>query len=345
MRLLTLCFCLLLPGCAETQLAPPGAPTMHWVVGDSPVVVSLRGLHVVDAQIAWASGAGGTYLRTLTGGQRWSAQVVPGAQELDFRDVFAVDGHRAWLLSAGPGAASRIYGTDDGGLHWRRLWTNPHPEGFLDGFAWWSVRRGIAYGDPVEGRMFVMTTDDAGRTWTRVPDSGLEKARPGEAGFAASGTGICTHGARTAWFATGGPQVARVFRSVDGGQSWTFAETPLADPSPTSGIFSMAFRGALRGVAVGGDYAHPERVGFNAAWTEDGGLTWHAPTGAPPRGYRSGVSWGDGVVVAVGPTGTDVSTDGGRSWSPGDSTSLHAVHLVPGGAHGSGAGGRLATLR
>src|SRR3546814_2569051 len=53
---------------------------------DSGVDVRLRGISAVDADVAWASGAKGTVLRTLDGGRHWRHIVVPGADELDFRD-------------------------------------------------------------------------------------------------------------------------------------------------------------------------------------------------------------------------------------------------------------------
>jgi len=260
--------------------------------------------------------------------------------------VEAIDGDRAWLMAAGPGAASRIYRTNDGGRNWRLQWTNPRQEGFLDGMASWDAARAMAYGDPVDGHLQVMITADGGRTWERADTSRMPPARQGEAGFAASGTGIRVAAPATAWIATGGADVARVFTTHDGGASWTAVETPLRDPSPTSGIFSLAFLDASHGVAVGGDYTRPGLRHANAAWTDDGGRTWHRPL-VPPGGYRSGVSWipETDTLLCVGPDGADISRDGGRSWEPFSSPGYHAVRLVGGGGFASGSGGRLAVIR
>jgi len=43
----------------------------------------------VDSQVVWASGVGGTYVLTTDGGEHWQAHVVPGAENLEFRDVQA----------------------------------------------------------------------------------------------------------------------------------------------------------------------------------------------------------------------------------------------------------------
>lgn len=53
-------------GCADDVPGEPFAGS--WLVSGSGTVASLRGLHVVDADVAWASGSGGTYLRTTDGG-------------------------------------------------------------------------------------------------------------------------------------------------------------------------------------------------------------------------------------------------------------------------------------
>jgi hypothetical protein len=64
------------------------------------------------------------------------------------------------------------------------------------------------------------------------------------------------------------------------------------------------------------------------ARTSDGGATW--ARGGNVGGYRSGVAWVpfSTTAVAVGPNGTDISTDGGRTWSPIGSTGFHAVQCV-----------------
>lgn len=322
---------------------------MAWVAQASRTTASLRGLSVVDARVAWASGTGGTYLRTTDGGATWRADTVPGATGLDFRDVQAFDASNAYLLSAGEGRQSRIYRTRDGGRSWALQFTNPGPEGFFDGMAFRDPAHGIAYSDPVGGRFLVIATGDGGATWTPVPPAGIPPALPGEAAFAASGTGIAISG-DTVWFATGGGAQARVFRSTDGGRTWTVVPVPFAAGNPAAGIFSLAFRDARYGVAVGGDYQHPAADSGNVAVTRDGGVTWTATRGTRPRGYRSGAAWVPGtnprLVVAVGTSGSDYSADGGESWTPIDTVGFNAVASAgPGATWAVGAGGRIAKLR
>jgi hypothetical protein len=60
-----------------------------WVTQTSGTSASLRGVSAVNANVVWASGAEGTWLRTIDGGAHWEASKVPGAEDLDFRGVRA----------------------------------------------------------------------------------------------------------------------------------------------------------------------------------------------------------------------------------------------------------------
>ncbi|MGH9942368.1 MAG: WD40/YVTN/BNR-like repeat-containing protein [Pyrinomonadaceae bacterium] len=289
----------------------------QWVAQQSGTSVRLRGVSAVSSTVAWASGDKGTYARTTDGGRTWQSGTVSGAEELDFRDVAAFDADSACLLSIGEGDKSRIYRTTDGGRSWTMQYRNPHAAGFFDCMAFWDSSRGIAVSDPVDGKFLMITTTDGGRTWKETPRAGMPPALSGEGAFAASGTCVAVQGRKNAWFGTGGPGGARIFRSVDGGQTWKVSATPMMS-SKTAGIFSLTFRDARHGVAVGGDYAKEGEVGNNVAWTNDGGQTWRLAGTKRPNGYRSCVVSVPGSshprLIAVGPTGSDDSMSGGRSW-------------------------------
>ena len=312
---------------ASCALCPP-APA-QWTAQASGTKARLRGLCVVSNDVAWASGTGGTFLRTTDGGKTWKAGTVSGASALDFRDVHAVDAHTAYLLSIGGGDQSRIYKTGDGGATWNTLHVNKDPKGFLDAIAFWDKEHGLALGDQVDGRFVILTTEDGGRSWSPIPPDGMPLALPGEGAFAASGTCLVVQGGGNAWFATGGAKDSRVFRFTDRGRTWTAHETPVVAGTPSSGIFSLAFRDPDHGVAVGGDYKGPKRAGNVAALTSDGGRTWRLPEGRQPGGYRSAVAYVPGTqgrtLVAVGPTGSDISEDGGEVWRALGTTGFNAV--------------------
>jgi photosystem II stability/assembly factor-like uncharacterized protein len=301
----------------------------QWTPEPSVTQARLRGLAVVNTKVVWASGTSGTFVRTDDGGITWKAGRVAGALDLDFRDVHAFDDRKAFLLSIGEGAKSRIYQTEDGGAAWALRLQNQDPRVFLDALAFWDADHGIALGDPVDGRFTVLLTDDGGMNWKRSTSENMPHAKKGEGAFAASGTCLVVAGERNAWFGTGGADHARVFRSVDRGQTWSVDETPIPAARASSGLFSLAFRDHNHGIAVGGDYNEPDKTGPVAALTLDGGRTWTLPKGKPPASYRSAIAYVQGAsqptAVAVGPTGSDLSTDGGESWSPLGKLGFHAV--------------------
>ncbi len=304
----------------------------QWITQASGTKARLRGLSVVSGEVAWASGTGGTFLRTTDGGKTWRAGTVPGASALDFRDVHAVNADTAYLLSIGGGDLSRIFKTIDGGTTWATLYVNQDPKGFLDAFAFWDADHGLALGDQIDGRFVILTTEDGGKTWGPIPPEGMPPALTGEGAFAASGTCLVVKGDDYAWFGTGGAKASRIFRSTDRGKTWTAHETPVMAGSMTSGIFSLAFDDADHGVAFGGDYKEPGRAGNLVALTSDGGRTWRLPKGEQPGEYRSAVAFVPGTqgrtLVAVGPTGSDVSVDGGENWRRLGTTGFHAVGLA-----------------
>ena len=313
------------------------AAAQSWTPQTSNTNASLRGLSAVDDRIVWASGTGGTYLRTVDGGATWTAAHVPGAESLDFRGIRAFDANMAYLMSIGPNGNSRIYKTIDGGASWSLVFTHPDPRGFLDSIAFWDSDHGIVLGDALDGSADVRTTDDGGLHWARQK---VPPALPEEGSFAASNSCLFVAGSKEAWFVTGGTGAARVFRSSDRGRTWSVAPTPVRNDSASAGIFSIAFATPSRGMVAGGDYSKDKEDRQNIAITTDGGVTWLTPP-ARPAGFRSAVVWvpEKRMWVATGTSGSDISTDDGGSWRRFDDASYNALSFVRGGA-GWAAGGR-----
>jgi hypothetical protein len=56
------------------------------------------------------------------------------------------------------------------------------------------------------------------------------------------------------------------------------------------------------------------------------------------------VTFAHGTLIAVGPTGSDVSYDGGRRWTPFDAAPYDAVDCVPFTCWASGPAGAVARL-
>jgi len=305
----------------------------HWVVQNSGTTARLRGISAVSDRVAWASGSGSTALRTADGGTTWLKLTIT-TDVLDFRDIDAIDSRTAYVLSIGNGPLSRIYKTSDSGANWTLQFKNDDPRAFYDSMSFWDANHGIIIGDSIDGQFCIMTTENGGRIWKRVPASALPPALENEGAFAASGTNIAVIGKTHAWIGTGAARTARVLRTTDRGRTWKISNTPLVSGS-SAGIFSIAFRDSKHGVVVGGDYTKEKEAVGNLAITADGGETWTLVKGL--SGYRSAVAYvpvnfqsrQTSILVAVGPSGADYSTDDGRTWKqlegPGFDT-LSFVH-------------------
>lgn len=324
--------------------------SLIWELLPTNSTQQFRGLSPVSDKIAYVSGTGGTVLRTTDGGHTWSSvgpALSAADSDLEFRDIEAITPDHVALLSIGEGTDSRIYVTQDGAETWKQAFTNPEPAAFYDCIAFTSRRHGVAVSDPVDGKFRLMETDDGGVSWTLVDPDGMPPAKDGEAGFAASGTWLSAGAGDRVYLASGGVDPGRVFRSGDGGRTWEVADTPIAGGAG-AGVFSVRFRDARHGIAVGGDYTAPNVTANTAAWSADGGVTWTAAS-VLPGGYRSGSTWVPGlcgVAIAVGPTGSDVTLDGGKKWATFDHWSFDAVQCPqPGVCWASGMGGRVAKLK
>ncbi len=249
------------------KLVPQNSGTTQLLIAVSPV----------NSRVVWAAGAGGTYVVTTDGGDHWKAAVVPGAESLQFRDVYGASEKVAYLMSIGSNTTDfRIYKTVDGGATWAVQFTNEKPNAFYDCFSFWDPTRGVTHSDSGNGVFPDIRTTD-GMTWHSIA-SHMPPALTGEASFAASGTCIATEGERNAWIATGGSAVARILATRDGGDSWDAFDTPLAS-SPSGGGISVAFRDAWHGILGGGDLASNSSA--EMATSEDGGHTWTL-TNKPP---------------------------------------------------------------
>jgi len=295
----------------------------QWQVQTIQSQADFRGLSVVSPKVAWVSGTKGTYARTIDSGKTWTVGTVPGAEKLDFRDVEAFGEETAYLLSAGPGDASRIYKTTDGGKSWTKQFQSKEAGSFFDAMAFWDEKNGITLGDPVDGRFQLIATDNGGANWKPLASKNLPPALPNEGAFAASGTCLVTFGKDDVWFATGGATVARVFHSGDRGRTWEVSDTPIMAGVPSAGIFSFAFRDKKNGIIVGGDYRKPNDVGATAAVTADGGKTWKLLDKRLP--YRSAVAWAKDRWIAVGTSGSHASTDNGDTWKLLDRENYNSV--------------------
>jgi photosystem II stability/assembly factor-like uncharacterized protein len=332
---------------ARTKTASTSASLAGWIIQTSGTSAGLRGVSAVNDRTAWASGTKGTVLRTLDGGTTWKILAVPGAESCDFRDIEAFGPDAAVVMAIGRPA--RIFKTGNGGETWKETYHFDAEGVFLDGFAFFDDRSGLAVGDPMDGRFFLLATEDGGETWASLPSESRPLAHEGEAAFAASGTSLAVQGKDRVWICTGGP-LSRIWRSEDRGRRWEDVSSSLLEGSSSSGGFSVAFLDASRGIAVGGDYRAEAAAEGNAAVSMDGGKTWNPIKARNPGGFREAVAFVPGssppMAVTVGPSGSDYSADTGITWTsiegPAGFHALSFARTVPAAGWAVGRNGLIA---
>ncbi len=337
-----------------------------WQMQDSGSTAGLRGIDSVDGTVAWASGTGGTVLRTTDGGVHWQKCAVPDAgtdgAALDFRGVQAWDAKTAIVMASGTGEKSRLYKTTDGCKTWTVVFKNPDvPNGFFDSVFFPRVQNllhdhegfGLLLGDPVNGQFSVFETRDEGYSWVRISNDVLNASATESGAFAASNSCISGFGGAAFDLVIGGKAGSFLLRlSYQGhywvndssklGRTWVRKSLPMAGKNESAGPFSLAEHVSIRRnksktslkslrlyeVVVGGDYAKPGESAGTATWSADGGEHWTASL-KPPHGFRSAVQWSEAlkVWITAGTNGSDISRDDGRTWQPLDDGNWNALSL------------------
>jgi hypothetical protein len=158
-------------------------------------------------------------------------------------------------------------------------------------------------------------------------------AQPIDGAFAASNSVLALLDVGTYWIAA---ETRLIQYSIgfsdprnDAGESLCEVNFPVSHHTESSGIFSLAIRpGSVKKwkneirarcrkadmVVVGGNYTTPNDRRETAAFTA--GTNKFRPARTMPGGFRSAVAWDSAARawIAVGPNGTDISTDDGRDW-------------------------------
>ena len=352
---------------AAASIAAAQAPaTSPWQMQVSGTTAGLRGIDSVDGTVAWASGTGGTVLKTTDGGAHWTKCAVPDAAKdgatLDFRGVQAWDAKTAIVMSSGKGKLSRLYKTKDGCKPWKLIFKNPDKDGFWDTLKfdkegiWYSPnyyrgQSGSLLGDPIKGMFSLFYSDDAGKSWVRQWNKGLRVKSGTQSVFAASNSSLTMIGEFD--FGSGGSGGTFMYSisgyhiciddcspeemNLDGRRNqWVHKRVPLGDSTDSSGVFSVANRqtspyspiGTQILVIVGGDYTKPNESKNTAAYRLQSEGPWTAST-TPPHGFRSAVQWSEALKlwITVGTNGSDISRDDGKTWQPLDDGNWNALSL------------------
>ena len=311
---------------------------------------SWRAAEAVNASEAWFASSNGHWQRIYKT-QTQSTQQTFGnalqdtsasAIEMHFRGLVKTPEALLGTVIGSPGLIQRGTFDSDGTLNqpWTTVWREDHPNAFLDAIIALDDQTLVAMGDPIDSCLYVVRSDDGGRTWAKVPCAdqaqfGVPTSRKGEAAFAASNGNLSAMG-DTVWMLSGGG-ASRVYRSENRGHSWQAYETPLQQGGDMTGGFSMDFANAQRGILWGGNWQDKPDNTARAAVTSDGGTTWTLIAEGQGPGYASSVRYRPGsagrqLALIGSPSGIDVSDDAGASWRHVSDSAFYTGRFSPDGA-------------
>ncbi|WP_300601194.1 YCF48-related protein [Niabella sp.] len=281
---------------------------------NSGKATNLRGIGAFNKTI-WVSGSNGYIGRSSDAGKTWKWQQVPGFEMHDFRDIAVLDENTALVMAIA--SPAYILKTVDGGRSWKTVYENRDTAMFLDAMAFAGREKGYVIGDPIQGKIFIARTSDAGNSWEPLPGPA---AVQGEAFFAASGSNLFIRN-RKPLMVSGG-SVSRLF---DGDNSVVL---PLMQGTATTGANSIAAQGSLLMIA-GGDFQYPNRRDSVLLVSRNGGKTFRLPKNAP-GGYRSAVApLNRNTWLTCGLNGVDITTDGGLNWKPVSNQPFNSIYTDP----------------
>jgi photosystem II stability/assembly factor-like uncharacterized protein len=284
---------------------------------------SIRGLSVVDDSVAWMSGSKGYIAITKNGGKNWDWQQVKGFEKADFRDIEAFSDKEAIIMSSGTPAL--VLKTIDGGASWQVKYNNADTSYFFDAMDFANPKHGLILGDPIKNEFVMLETVDGGETWK--PFDNPPNALPGEAAFAASGTCLRYDNFAIS-IVTGGSHSREVqCYSATYPHTWVYNETSIKHGKQSQGAFSLSDTYGL--IVVGGDYQNDRSTDSVAEYVFYNGKEFSPENGTflsktPPSGYQSCVEFITGeTYLSTGTPGSNITTDGGKTWKNIDATSYN----------------------
>ncbi|KAA9332756.1 T9SS type A sorting domain-containing protein [Adhaeribacter soli] len=256
-------------------------------------------MEAVNQQVIWAAGAdtianpGQSFVKSTDGGMTWTVGAINNPQDFIINNLSAIDANTAWVAMIddinGGGAIKK---TINGGQTWNNQGVNifTDPSSYPNVIHFFDANNGVVFGDPVGGYWEIYGTTNGGSTWTRLPAGSVPNILPNEFGMFSEATI-----GDTIWVGT---SEGRVIRSINQGQTWTAANTPLLD------IQAIAFSNSTNGLAFSsnGDLAR----------TADGGQTWSAIT------YQGDIYDYD-MAAVPGVPGTFITTGFNTTGQPGSS--------------------------
>lgn len=251
------------------------ASAQFWTQSSSGFPITSTGaskFHIVDANVAWATGYDGItpnnniqrFTTTANAGATWTAgSINVGNINLGISNISGVSATTAYVAVHPRLASNRggVWITTNSGATWTKQTTATfdNPNSFTNIVHYFNTNDGVTIGDPINGSWEIYTTTNSGTSYTLVPAANIPTPLTGEVGYIAqyafSGDSI--------WFSTSS---GRIYHSADKGLNWNAYQTPLNDLGGVNQFGDYSFTNATQGILQDNN--------GNLWRTLDSGATW-----------------------------------------------------------------------
>lgn len=154
-------------GIAQQQNNDNHSPsdTSYWQTQTTSISGTYYALSAVDENVCWLAGASGKIILTIDGGASWSAvnSGIINAQDIH---VFEGVSDSIAFTSTTLSDTTYIYRTTDCGSLWTKVFSQHR--GSIDRIKMFNQTKGIALGEPVDGKWTILKTANGGETWNAV---------------------------------------------------------------------------------------------------------------------------------------------------------------------------------
>jgi photosystem II stability/assembly factor-like uncharacterized protein len=284
---------------------------LQTTLSGNPALVSVK---AVSRDVAWIAGFDGIVYRTTDGGRNWIPTTKASTTEA-LGCIEALDANTAFAGGGGPdwsGVGAKIYRTVNGGQSWEAVYTPTTPNSFWNWIHFFDSQNGIAQSDPpvAGGNFLIVKTTNGGTTWT--PIANPPDANENEFGIF---NGFHFYDNLNGWFGTGHPpfvpggSAGRVFRTTDGGNTWTAFASGNAET-----VNAVRFVSPTVGIRTSDSPPFLTR-------SVDGGQTWTPVSGLPVSNIRQ-------MIAATGVKTPSLN----QLWVYGEADSPFILSSTDGGA-------------